>query len=237
MRVLCTNCSASKEPAKGLVPAFKRYVSERIDQVQEMAEHEGVHFYILSGKFGLVDWNQPLPPYDHLLLPEEVSQLVETVTRQLTDKGITRVDYYTRSPKVDSQLLPYLNTIEKACSLTGVELHCYILEEPKVSSTSRNWKQIMETAAEARQMLILNRAEGEQAFGKLLTLYPNDGMGFFQRASGYEVIGEFRLAKADYETAKQLFPLERWQWEAQEALNRIAQNLAAGGTVAGPDGE
>ena len=89
MRIICTYCSASKDPDKGLVPAYKRYISARIVHVQEIAEREGVHFCILSGKFGLVDWNHPLPWYDHLLLAEEVPQLVDMVKHQLNEKGIS----------------------------------------------------------------------------------------------------------------------------------------------------
>lgn len=232
MRVFCTNCSASKDPAKGLVPAFKRYVSSRIVRVQEMAEREGVHFCILSGEFGLVDRDQPLPWYDHLLLPEQVSNLAQKVADQMADKGITRVDYYTVSPQVDPKIVPYLNVIEKACRVAGAELRGYTLAEPKLSSVSRDWKQIMEWAAEARQVLIVDRARGEAEFAKLLSNFPDDGMIFFERAGGYETLGELGLAKADYERAEQLFPLERWQWEAQKALDRIVKELAVGGTIA-----
>jgi len=232
MRVFCTNCSASKDPAKGLVPAFKRYVSPRIARVHDMANRTGEQFCILSGEFGLVDWNQPLPWYDHLLVADEVPDLSQKIARQLAEKGITRVDYYTVSPKADPKVLPYMNTIEKACQFAGVELRGFILDEPKLSSTLRDWKQIMEWAAEARQVMIADRASGEAEFAKLLSNFPDDGMIFFERAGGYEALGELRLAKTDFERAKQLFPLERWQWEAQKALDRISEELAAGGTIA-----
>ena len=232
MRVICTYCSASKDPDQGLVPAYKRYISDRIVHVQEIAEREGAHFCILSGKFGLVDWNHPLPWYDHSLLAEEVPQLVEMVKHQLGEKGITEVDYYTRSPQADANIIPYGNTIEKACTDTGIDLQVFSLPEPKMYLTIRNFKQIMEMAADARQTLIANRVQGEQAFAKLLTLFPDDGMIFFQRANAYETIGEFKLAKIDYEAAKRLFPLERWQHLAQEAMARIDQEFAAGGTIA-----
>lgn len=232
MRVICTYCSASKDPAKGLLPAFKRYISQRIIQVQEIAESEGVGFCILSGKFGLVDWDQLLPLYDHLLLAEEVQQLADTVTHQLVKKNITRMEYYTRLPKVDPNVSQYASTIDVACRSAHVELRICILDEPKITSGIPKWKQITEMAADARQTLIRDRPKGEQEFDELFLIFPRDGMVFFQRAIGYETIGDFTHAKADYEAAKRLFPAERWQWEAQEALNRIEDELAVGGTIA-----
>ena len=197
-----------------------------------MAEHEGVPFCILSGKFGLVDWNHPLPLYDHLLLAEEVPQLVEVVKQQLGNKGITQVDYYSRSPEVDARIIPYMNTIENACASIGVDLQTYILEEPKINSAMRNWKQITEMAADTRQTLTSDRVQGEQAFVQLLTLFPDDGMVFLQRGNAYATIGEFKLAKMDFEAAERLFPLERWRLVAREAAARIDQEFAAGGTIA-----
>lgn len=228
MKILCTYCSASKDPDKGLIPAFKRYISPRIIFVQEVAEKQDIHFCILSGKFGLVDWNQPLPWYDHLLLREEVPGLVEIVKNQLTSKNIHEVNYYTRDPKFDINLLPYINTIEKASQTIGVEMQIFTLDEPRISATIRNWKLIMEMAAEARQKMIINRAEGEAEIQKLLSKFPDDGMIYFQKASGHEALNEFSKAKELYEIAKGLFPLDRWQWEAQEAINRIDKHLFSG---------
>jgi tetratricopeptide (TPR) repeat protein len=197
-----------------------------------MAEHEGVPFCILSGKFGLVDWNHPLPLYDHLLMAEEVPQLVEVVKKQIGNKGITQVDYYSRSPEVDARIIPYINTIENACASIGVDLQTYILEEPKINSAMRNWKQITEMSADTRQTLISDRVQGEQAFAQLLTLFPDDGMVFLQRGNAYATIGEFKLAKMDFEAAERLFPMERWRLVAREAAARIDQEFAAGGTIA-----
>ncbi|MEK9137937.1 MAG: hypothetical protein AAB393_12500, partial [Bacteroidota bacterium] len=81
----------------------------------------------------------------------------------------------------------------------------------------------MELAAEAGQKLKLDRATGNAEFEKLLSFYPKDGMIYFQRALAYEAIGEYNLAKIDYESSKRYFPLDRWQWEAQKALDVLAQ--------------
>ena len=232
MRIFCTNCSASKDPAKGPIPAFKRYISSRIAHVHEMAQNAEAGFCILSGEFGLVDWDQPLPWYDHLLLAEEVGQLAQQVAEQISQKGITRVDYYTISSQADPRVVPYLNTMEEARRLAEIELDVFTLEEPQLSAASRDWKQIMEWAAAAKHVLIVDRVHGEARFAELLLCFPDDGMIFFERGGGYETLGELGPAKADYERAKQLFPLERWQWEAQKALDRIAEELAVGGTIA-----
>lgn len=231
MRIFCTYCSASKDPSTGLVPAYKRYISDRIIHVHQLAEAEKVLFCILSGKFGLVDWNEPLPLYDHLLLPEEVPQLVEKVSRQLSEKGTTHVHYFTKSPSEDPQLWPYIRTIEQACKKARVHLEGTTLVEPALSSPLLSWKQIMELAAEAGQKLKIDRKAGEGEFEKLLSVYPKDGMVYFQRGVAYESIKEFALAKSDYKVAKQYFPLDRWQWEAQNALDRLVEKTAEGGTL------
>jgi tetratricopeptide (TPR) repeat protein len=197
-----------------------------------LAETEKIHFCILSGKFGLVDWNEPLPWYDHLLTLDEVPQLVEVVARQLVEKGIDQLHFFAKSPSEDLQLWPYIKTIEQACAKAGVPLEGSTLVEPALSATPLSWKQIMELAAEAGQKLKLDRATGNAEFEKLLSFYPKDGMIYFQRALAYEAVGEYDRAKTDYEKSKQYFPLDRWKWEAQKALDALEQKMSAGGTIA-----
>jgi len=95
---------------------------------------------------------------------------------------------------------------------------------------SRNWEQIWKLAKDAGQMLIKDRGRGEKEFGRLLVLFPGDGMVFFERAKAFEAIGELVLAKADYEAAERLFPLERWKQKDRDAVKRIVE-LLAGGTI------
>lgn len=232
MQVFCTYCSASKDPSTGLVPAYKRYISDRIIRVQQLAETEKIHFCILSGKFGLVDWNEPIPWYDHLLTLDEVPQLVEVVARQLVEKSIHHLHFFAKSPSEDPQLWPYIKTIDQACAKAGVQLEGSTLVEPALSATPLSWKQIMELAAEAGQKLKLDRVTGDAEFEKLLSFYPKDGMIYFQRALAYEAVGEYDRAKTDYEKSKQYFPLDRWKWEAQKALDALEQKMSTGGTIA-----
>jgi hypothetical protein len=86
-----------------------------------------VHFFILSGKFGLVEQSQPIPWYDHLLVPDEISTLAALVTQQLRGQGLTVLRYFTGSPASDAQLMPYLQVIVSACSAAGVDLQVCVL--------------------------------------------------------------------------------------------------------------
>ena len=220
MNVTCTYCSASKDPGKGMIPAFKRYISQRIILVHEIAEKAGDHFFILSGEFGFVEWDQLLPYYDHLLTKAEVPKLAQLVQTQLSQKQIESVNYYTKPLTTDPNLSPYLNTIQSACDFSQINLNIFFLEDSGKPSPS-SWKEITELAAEARQILIENREMGEMRFEKLKGLYTSDGMVYYQLGRAYEYIHKEKLALQNYELAKCLFPIERWQWEAQEAIDNL----------------
>ena len=129
MKSICTYCSESKDLNEELIPAFKRYLSPRIILVKEIAEKENIHYCILSGEFGLVDWNQPIPWYSHLLIHEEVPNMVDKVVNQIQIKKISEIDFYTRSPDFDSRIIPYLETIKKAIQLAAIKLRIVSLEE------------------------------------------------------------------------------------------------------------
>jgi hypothetical protein len=61
MNAFCTYCSASKSQAPGNIPAIQRYQSRRIRKVCQAATTLGLKFYILSGEFGLISPQQPIP--------------------------------------------------------------------------------------------------------------------------------------------------------------------------------
>ncbi len=221
----CTYCSASKDPDNGSIPAFKRYISSRIVWVFEKAKEDGVQFCILSGKFGLVDWNQPLPYYDYLLENEAVDELAIRVEHQIIAKKISEISYFTRSSKTDPYNVPYLKTIEQACEKAKIVPHIFTIGDPKIPTEMRDWKQIMEDAANARLLMLKDRRSGELKFAQIMTLFPDDGMVYFERGRGFEELGEFNKAINDYEIAHNYFPLDRWKWEAQEAIKRVNETL------------
>jgi hypothetical protein len=128
VHILCTHCSAEKNKADGMLPASKRYISVRISRVEKMAMQSGLRFCILSGEFGLLDAGQPIPWYDHLLLPEEAPALVEKIVIQLQEKKISWVDYYARPVNVDPNNVPYTSTLKTACAKAGVAFNIHLFE-------------------------------------------------------------------------------------------------------------
>lgn len=128
IHVLCTHCSAEKDKAEGMLPASKRYISVRISKVEELARQSGLHFCILSGEFGLLDADQPIPWYDHLLIPGEVPALVEKIIIQLQEKKICQIDYYVRPVNIDPNNASYTNALKAACAKAEVALQIHLFE-------------------------------------------------------------------------------------------------------------
>jgi hypothetical protein len=119
MYTFCTYCSASKSHEEGEISAIRRYQSLRIKTVHAAASSLGLGFHILSGEYGLLSPEHPIPWYDHLLRPEEVGQLVERVAEQIDECQISSLVYFTNSLAKEPTVVPYHNVIVAACSLTG----------------------------------------------------------------------------------------------------------------------
>jgi len=126
MEVFCTYCSFAKNKTKEKIPAIQRYCSSRISRVYAAALCIGIDFFILSGEFGLVNACQPIPYYDHLLKPEEVSSLAQKVTNQIKGLGIQKIIYVTKPLTYDEKIIPYYDTIKLATKKVRITL--YIVE-------------------------------------------------------------------------------------------------------------
>ena len=74
MTFFCTYCSAKKDRSQGELAAIQRYQSLRINSVYLAAVSLGHNFFILSGKYGILEPSEPIPYYDHLLQSSEVSE-------------------------------------------------------------------------------------------------------------------------------------------------------------------
>lgn len=124
---LCTSCSKEKSSVPGLIPAIDRYDSERIQSIGALAKKEGKGFLILSGQYGLIDSQHPIPWYDHLLVPEEVEEMVERVAAQLQEMNVEAMIFYGADEQLDSSWQPYWEVIRKSTTAAGVKLTSVIL--------------------------------------------------------------------------------------------------------------
>lgn len=129
MKIVCTYCSAKKKKDGGHLPAVQRYQSDRIARLAQEAEQRGLEFMILSGQFGLIAADEPLPWYDHLLQPEEVDTLAGKVAATLRLLQAREVEYHTVAPESTPPVRPYQAVMLAACARAGACLRVVILKE------------------------------------------------------------------------------------------------------------
>ena len=122
MIAYCTYCSAEKDHSKIPMSAINRYKSSRITEVYKSANEAGVKFVILSGKYGLVDAQQNIDYYDHLLLPSEVKEHSELVASQLKEMGITKLVFHTVSILADPNIQAYIDCVKIGSAKNGTSV-------------------------------------------------------------------------------------------------------------------
>ncbi len=127
MKIICTYCSGAKREDAGLLPAVLRYRSHRISRLSDTADRQGIEFMILSGEFGLIDRNYPLPYYDHLLRPQEVDKLSNQVAATLCMAGVKEVEYHSAATELVPAIRPYFSVMETACERAAVTLRMVII--------------------------------------------------------------------------------------------------------------
>ncbi|MDO9693693.1 MAG: hypothetical protein Q7W56_03115 [Candidatus Latescibacteria bacterium] len=127
MKILCSYCSATKREDDGLLPAIERYLSARLRVLWRRGRAQGTPLFILSGEFGLLDAESPIPWYDHLLRPDEAALLAVGVAARLRELGVEAVEYHTASPQEHPDVQPYFGAISAACAAAGASLHITVL--------------------------------------------------------------------------------------------------------------
>ncbi|MEM9326788.1 MAG: DUF6884 domain-containing protein [Bacteroidota bacterium] len=120
MRAFVTYCSAAKDKSAVELPAISRYRSERIRYVHEAAKAKGAKLLILSGAYGLLAPEDPIPYYDHLLAPHEVATLSQKAAMQLREQGISTLDFYMVDVSQDGHVKAYLDCMTAAAEQAGV---------------------------------------------------------------------------------------------------------------------
>lgn len=122
MKILCSYCSAAKSRDEAPLAAVQRYDSDRLRALHRRGVAEGAPLHILSGRYGLLASDEPIPWYDHLLGPSEVAAMSVDVARSLRGLGVTVVEYHTASVALVPQVGPYLDVMRTACAGAGIAL-------------------------------------------------------------------------------------------------------------------
>ena len=118
---LCTTCSQRKRRTPGLLPAGRRYLSPRLRAVLRDGARRRTPVVILSGKFGLLAPEEPIPWYDAPLTAAGARALVPTVAAQLRRLRAGRLELHAE-PRRTPGWAPYYDLLESACRTAGVEL-------------------------------------------------------------------------------------------------------------------
>lgn len=124
MKIIATICSRRKLEDGGLLPAYKRYTGDHIKVVYDIARKSGGHFYILSGKFGLIAADTEIPYYDYYLEDSKVEELSEIVAEQFREHGVKEVDFYA---KHKDSWTSYLKALQLASKMAGTALRVFPL--------------------------------------------------------------------------------------------------------------
>nr|MEE4266885.1 hypothetical protein [Candidatus Krumholzibacteria bacterium] len=128
MKLVITYCSRPKAKDPGGLPAIERYDSQRIRDLAEMDDLDDGFFLILSGEFALLEAEEYIPWYDHLLTPDEVPEMAVTVADQLLEYEPEEVVYHTADPAAYPEVQSYFAVMEKACRFAGVPMTTVFLE-------------------------------------------------------------------------------------------------------------
>jgi inosine/xanthosine triphosphatase len=125
-RVVVSICSRQKDTDQKPLVAFERYTGSHVRLASEYALVQGLRFFILSGKHGLLHADELVEPYDHRLVAKEVPALGSRITEQLKRHNIGEVRFYTkRKPTWE----PYYAALDQACAESKVHLIVRELDE------------------------------------------------------------------------------------------------------------
>ena len=128
MVLFATYCSAEKDGASGMQAAIDRYRSARIRGVHTSAAVAGAKFGILSGQYGLIAADHPIPYYDHLLQTDEIEPMVAAVQATLESWQITEVRWFSVAFEMDPHVGRYRAVMERAAAEMGAQFELTLWE-------------------------------------------------------------------------------------------------------------
>ncbi len=125
--IVCTICCREKDRADKLLPAIRRYKSERIKAVAGLAREADLNFAILSGKYGLIDADEPIPYYDKLMGEGDLGEIIAANIAFLEKNEVGKVIFLCPDPAIDPHVQPYLRSIQASARGTGCKLEIIFL--------------------------------------------------------------------------------------------------------------
>jgi hypothetical protein len=122
MKAFCTYCSRKKCHESGEIPAIRRYISSRIQKVYEAALAVNLPFYVLSGRFGLLEPQRNIPDYDYLLQADKVPELSGLVANQIAACQVEGFVFFIEPVASDQNVQNYLDALTGACTKLSLPL-------------------------------------------------------------------------------------------------------------------
>ena len=224
MDVFCTYCSRNKNHQETPLPAIQRYESKRIENIFNAAKLINIGFVILSGEYGILEPDELIKDYDHLLKMDEVVDLSDKVSEQLIQKHITRLIYFSEALSKEA-LVPYYLCISTACMKASIPFFTVEINQEIKERKMSDWAQITQYAVDANKMMVADRESGKERFATLIRNHPSDGMIYYQRGLAYEILDDLEFAKSDLEKAEILFPKQEYKEKTREALKRVIEKI------------
>lgn len=123
-----TTCSKRKRRDLTPLSSMERYLSKRIKNVYEIALKNKATFYILSGKYGLIDEFEYIDYYDKILHGDDVNYFITNTKEVLRKNNIAKILYFTKDVCKNLEWQPYFLVIEKSCKELNIELEIKLID-------------------------------------------------------------------------------------------------------------
>ena len=81
-----------------------------------------MRFTVLSGKFGLLFPDDPIPYYDRLLKEGDIPRLSEKVSNFLKENSVQKLLFLVPDPEKDPAVRSYIECVKRGCRKAGASL-------------------------------------------------------------------------------------------------------------------
>ena len=139
MILLVTACGSKKEEKPA--PAWKLYKSSRIRYLYRKAKEFNIPFYILSAKYGLVNSEQIIEPYDEIMTEEKCKFLIEQIKSVLKELRPEVIVFYKGGARKE-----YFKCLKRICEELQIPLKTFgykiMGDIQKVNKIIKNYKEI-----------------------------------------------------------------------------------------------